>query len=473
MGQEIDRDQFSEDDFRRFAGHLEAETRLLGEWLEAGAFLRSGPVAGFELEAWLVDGAERPAPVNEDFLARSDPALTTYELARFNVELNASPRPLVGHALELMHRELAGHWAACEAVAKELGAGLVMTGILPSVRCEDLGVHNMSPLHRYRALNEQVIRLRQGHPMVIDIQGRDHLRLEAPSVMLEAATTSFQIHLQVTPAEAVRVFNAALVLSAPMVAVSANAPYLFGHQLWEETRIPLFEQAVDTHGPGAEPRVCFGSGYAERSLLECFQENLRTYVPILPIDLPDAPQRLPHLRLHNGTIWRWNRPLIGWDEAGNPHLRIEHRVVPAGPTVTDMIANAALFYGLVHHYARVTPAPERQLDFATARANFYAAAREGLGARVHWLGGAEVAVDTLLREALLPAARAGLAELGVDPGDAAEYLGVIEARVASGRTGAAWQRAWVARHGPDMGALTAAYRRRQGTGKPVHEWDLS
>jgi len=297
-------------------------------------------------------------------------------------------------------------------------------------------------------------------------------------VMLEAATTSFQTHWQVTARDAAAFFNAALAVSAPMVAVAANSLLLFGHRLWQETRIPLFEQGVALAGGArannpAYRRVTFGSGYLRDSLLELFIENQTYYPPLLPVDLSAEPvDRCPHLRLHNGTIWRWNRPLLGFAADGTPHLRIEHRVMPAGPSIPDTIANAAFYYGLVHGLARTRLSSGAILDFAQCRANFYAAARDGLRAEVVGLNGRRQLLRQWVLEELLPLARRELLALAMDAADVTDYLEVIAARVASGRTGADWQRRFLSRHGPDWAALTLAYLERQQGGTPVHEWEV-
>jgi gamma-glutamyl:cysteine ligase YbdK (ATP-grasp superfamily) len=295
--------------------------------------------------------------------------------------------------------------------------------------------------------------------------------------MLEAATTSFQLHLKIHPTLAARAYNAAIILSAPMVAASANSPYLFGHDLWDETRVPLFEQSVSVGGlagasQGPLRRVSFGSGFVRESLYECFIENQQHYPVMLPMKYHDGVEQMSHLRLHNGTIWRWNRPLIGFDYDGTPHLRIEHRVVPGGPSIVDVIANAALFFGLMQPLLRQDRPPEQQLDFATARDNFYAAAHHGLGANLTWLDGRRGSAQALLTDELVPMARQGLEMLEIDRNDIDRYLGIIAARVARGQTGTAWQRAWVARHGNDMAAMTNTYRRHQESGLPVHEWPI-
>lgn len=470
MGQEIERTHFSKQDFARFDAALRSETALLGEWLEEGRFHSALPVAGLELEACIVDSDGFAAPWNTGLLEALDNDWVVPELARFNVELNAPPLTLQADALRRLHGDLANTWSACLKAARSMDGSLMTIGILPTLRERELSLENMSDRRRYRALNEQVLRLRNGQPIRIDIEGRQHLRTEHQDVMLESATTSFQVHLQMDQDEAVRLYNAALCASAPVVALAANSPYLFGMDLWDETRIPLFEQAVATHrGP---QRVTLGAGYLRESVFECFRDNLERFPTLLPMTLGDDPATLDHLRLHNGTIWRWNRPLLEVGASQEPTLRLEHRVIPAGPTIVDMVANAAFFYGLVFALGRGPTPPEHLLAFERVRDNFYRAARLGLTAHIDWLDGRRVPVRDLLLEILLPTARYGLEALEMDRTDIDRYLGLCRARVMSGQTGAAWQRAFVNRHRASMAQLTLAYAERQDSGKPVHEWTL-
>jgi len=477
MGQEISASRFKKQDFARFEKRLAEETSLLREHFEQQALSTRHAVGGFELEAWLVDRHGKPAPINEEYLALlGDTALYSPELSRFNVEINSTPMPLQGDVLGRMHTELQRNWGRCREVAQQLDADLVMIGILPTVEDTMLSLVNMSRMERYRALNEQVLRLRQGRPLELDIVGDEHLQALHGDVMLEAATTSFQIHLQVAQEKAVRYYNAMQILSAPMVAISTNSPMLFGKRLWQETRIPLFEQAVAIGGIaggafGPLKRVSFGSGYARNSIMEVFAENAEHFPLLLPVDLGEEISTFSHLRLHNGTIWRWNRPLIGFDDDGTPHLRIEHRVIPAGPTVIDTLANTAFFYGLAYSLAEQPTPPEQLMEFSRARDNFYAAARYGLAAQVTWLDGRRGRIGELLQQLLLQA-RMGLEQLGCEAELNDYYLSIIEQRLLTGQTGSAWQLAYLDRHGNDLNALVSAYLERQDSGKPVHEWTL-
>ncbi len=474
MGDEIEKRYFSADDYSAFRQRLDAETDLLRRVFDEKSFSRRGNTVGFELEAWLVDAACDPFPCNERFLERLDNPLVVPELAAFNVELNGSPTSLSGRVFSRLHDELSSTWSACCETAEEMGAALVTIGTLPTVRESMLCAEHMSSLTRYRSLNDQVVALRDGRPLSVDIDGESPLHTTHGDVMLEAAATSFQIHLQCHPEHAVRDFNASLAVSAPMVAVSANSPFLFGHALWDETRIPLFEQAVDV-GQGQRPRVTFGEGYARESLYEIFEQNRADYRLLMPAVHDAEPREFRHVRFHNGTLWRWNRPLIGFDSDGQIHLRIEHRVVPAGPTLRDCIANSAFYFGLIHGLALDAPPIASSLPFEIARDNFYRCARHGLDADVIWPGTSgtrRVPVRALVVETLLPTARRGLRSVHVPDAEIDDYLDIIGARTDSGLNGATWQRRWIARNGPEPNALVEEYRALQQRNLPVHEWPL-
>ncbi|HWR76798.1 MAG TPA: glutamate--cysteine ligase [Thiobacillus sp.] len=476
MGQEITLTRFSDADVQQFLGRLAEETASLHRFAEAGGFADARYIAGFELEAWLLDHAGFPNPVNEAYLRKLNDPLVVPELSRFNVELNAPPIEMGAGVLSALEASLRLTWERCQQVAHGMDAVLAMIGILPTIRDSDLCLANISAMKRYGALNEQVLQQRNGAPIRIDIQGQDHLQTHRPDVMLEAATTSFQLHLQVPFKQAAHYYNASLVTCAPLLAAGVNSPLLFGHRLWQETRVPLFEQAVELGGYAglAEPairRVTFGRDYVSDSLLELFQENLEQYPALLPVQLEEAPERFPHLRLHNGAIWRWVRPLIGFDEAGHAHVRLEQRVLPSGPSVLDMVANAAFYYGLVHALARRGEAV-RDLGFADARSNFYAAARHGLEAELVWLDGRRQPARELILETCLPLARRGLRAFGLSDAESERYLGVVEARTRSGQTGAQWQLRQLEATQGDAHRMMNDYLENQRSGAPAHEWRI-
>ncbi|MGD9659467.1 MAG: hypothetical protein AB7U61_17810 [Methylocystis sp.] len=465
MGEEIKTTGFTRADKARFSGRLAQETDLARTLYEQGRFSRDDHMVGFEIETWIVDHSYAPSSINQNVLETLNHPLVVPELSRFNLELNCTPFRLTGDALTQAHQSLTRLWATCNDVAHRLDANLVLIGTLPTIRDSDLTLANMSPLNRYYALNREVLRQRGGQPLHVNIAGRDRLASVHTDVMLEAATTSFQIHLKAPADLAHLYYNASVAASGPILAACGNAPFLFGKALWEETRIPLFEQAVKVPGPA---RVSMGSGYATRSLIEIFEENLRDYDALLPMAFDDPPEAMRHLRLHNGVIWRWNRPLIGFDESGAPHLRIEHRILPAGPTFIDMLANAALYLGLARMLA-MSGDGAGGLAFNDAKRNFYAAARFGLDAKLNWPGAGQIEADRLLLERLIPDASTGLRDLGVAEDG---FLDIIEARVRTRQTGAAWQRKALEARDGDLYGLMAAYCERQRSGAPVHQWEI-
>ena len=477
MGQEIDSTHFTEENFARFHQYLQAETQALIELIDNQQCSTCGPVAGFELEAWLLTPSMTPAAQNTEFLTRLNNPLACLELAKFNIELNNHPQPLTGNIFSQMQHELEQTWNQANNIASTMKLKLAMMGILPTLQPSDLNLGNMSDQNRYRALNEQILAQR-GKPIHMDIVGRQHLSFDHHDVMLESAATSFQLHLQVPLHRAVQTYNASILASAPLVAVSANSPYLFAADLWAETRIPLFEQSIDVGGyngarHGPLHRVSFGSGYARHSIAECFQENLHHFPALLPILFDSDRHQFEHLRLHNGTIWRWNRPLLGFDDDSTPHIRIEQRVVPAGPSIIDTIANAVFFYGLTEALSQELDRSLPALAFAQARDNFYQVARHGLSTHIIWLDGKKTRIRTLLLEQLIPQARQGLKNLSISITDADFYLNVIQQRVTTGITGAEWQRRYIARHGDNFSGLTRAYLDHQNRAHPVHEWTLN
>ncbi|HLO20526.1 MAG TPA: hypothetical protein VK192_08530 [Sphingomicrobium sp.] len=439
----------------------------------AGDCSNAGPLIGLELEVWLIDHNFFPAPHNQSFLERLGDPLVVAELSQFNIEINAPVERIEGRGLQRMHAHLSGTMRRCAENAHQDVDTVIAIGTLPTLRQQDLSLEAMTPSHRYFALNREAMRLRGGMPLNIDIDCaspvEDHFLACFKDVMLEAASTSFQLHLQVPPDVISRNYNASVLLSAPLVAIAANSPFLFGQPLWKETRIAIFEQSLQqTHGP---QRVTLGNAYVGKDITELFEENLNDYAVMLPVEAADPVRCYSCLRLQNGTIWRWVRPIVGFDADGTPHVRIEQRVLPAGPSVVDMIANAALYFGAVHMIARKLDDVEADLPFALARENFYEAARRGLGAEIHWLGGlGKRPIRDVLSE-LVPLAAEGLAEQGMDDDLIDHYLDIISCRLAAGRNGAEWQLAHFDRYG-DLHKLTAAYVENQRTGRPVHEWSL-
>ena len=476
MGDEVRSSYFTQRDADRFRDALERETSLLERLFQGDAFDNETYRVGFELEAWLIDLDCYPLPHNEAYLERINTPYCLPELSQFNVEFNIDPTEVGPGMLHGLHKQLTELWAHAAAVGETMDLKLGMIGILPTIQERDLTPRSMSRMNRYQALNERVMELRMRRPLQIDIRGRDRLYGLHDDVMLESACTSFQVHVQIPQSKAAAAYNASLVLQAASVAVSGNSPFLFGMDLWDETRIPLFEQAVcldgmtPKHG-GRIGRVSNGSGYARESLMEFFQENRTAFPVILPQPFDSADEELRHVRLHNGTIWRWTRPLLGGDP-GRLSLRIEHRVVAAGPTEIDMVANLAFIVGMLMGVLETGADLAGKIPFRVAQENFYRCAKDGLDARVLWSDGREHPVDELLLRSLLPLARRGLAASGLGEEEINRYLDIVENRVRCKGTGANWMRIRRRVCQGDLRALVGTYLRNQQLGRPVHQWPL-
>lgn len=473
MGQEISFSQFDQADFDRFYQKLKLETVLLKKMIKQKACSTRAPVAGFEIEAWILDKNLRPAPINDSFLSSLNNPLAFAELAKYNIELNSTPTPIAGNVFSRMLKQLDSTWDNAFQHAEALNHKLAMIGTLPTLSQRDITLANMSDLNRYHALNEQILQSR-GKPINLDIIGTEHLKFDHHDVMLESATTSLQIHIQLALDSAHHFYNASIIASAPIVAICANAPYLFGKDLWHESRIPLFEQAIETGGyngaaQGPIKRVSFGTAYARESIFECFTENLEHFPVLLPANLGSDAEAFEHLKLHNGTIWRWNRPLIGFDEDGTPHIRVEHRVPAAGPSTLDSIANAAFFYGLAKNLSDEIAEKGLSLPFSQAKDNFYQAARYGVDSHVIWLDGNKYRLHTLIKNELIPRAILGLKSLGVTTCDTEDFLDIILQRLNNKQNGCQWQRQFI-QSNPDFTAMTQSYLKNQQSGKPVSEW---
>jgi gamma-glutamyl:cysteine ligase YbdK (ATP-grasp superfamily) len=488
MGQDVDAREFSREDRTQYRAKvrrcLDVFARMLGEH----DFSVEHTQVGIEIEFNLIDAHGDPALKNAEALAAiADPDFQT-ELGLFNIEINVPPARIAGDGLVTLQAALRDDLNAAQDKASKVDAHLLMIGILPTLQEGHFSRDAISANPRYHLLSEQILAAR-GEDIEIVIDGVDRLDTTADTIIPEAACTSTQLHLQVEPEEFAPMWNAAQAIAAVQVGIGANSPFLLGQQLWHETRIALFEQATDTRSEelkaqGVRPRVFFGERWIT-SVFDLFEENVRYFPALLPIVDDEDPvveleagrvPNLQELRLHNGTIYRWNRPI--YDVAdGRPHLRIENRLLPAGPTVVDTMANAALFYGLV----KVMGASERpvwsQLSFRAAEDNFHQAARAGIDADTYWPGVGTVAIRELALRQLLPLAHAGLEQMGVDTEVRERLLGVIEQRCITGRNGATWlieefahqSRTASDRHAA-MRSTTLAYEEHMHSGEPVHTW---
>lgn len=481
MGQDIPADHFTDADFAEFSRLLSAETATARKWARQGKFAEEPIRIGGELECCLADRAFLAAPRNEEFLREMSSPDADAELARFNVEFNAPPIPLSGSPFALLRGHFEKTLARANRAAQRVGARVVAVGVLPTLSPADFSPAMMTDKPRYRALLSRVAAVAR-RPITVRISEGESLSISTESILLEAATTSFQIHLQVAEPRSAASYNAAQALCAPMVALAANSPFFFGRKLWMETRVPVFEQALfqrfgrkkmsDTRRMDS----FFGVKYVGRSITEIFSRNLRRHPVLLPFVQRGDRANLPHLALHNGTIWRWNRPVVGFEEDGRPSLRIEHRALPSGPTVADCAANAAVFVGatlsLTDDFS-ARPA-ESILPFETLRRNFYVCARDGINAELTWLDGRRVLARELFLRDLLPRAEKALLQNGVSRDDVSEHLEIIRGRAMSGRNGASWQAAFAEKHGggaAGMAAMTRRYWELQREGSPAHLWE--
>lgn len=473
---------------RTFTKALLRDLKALERMVASGLFEEGVRRFGTEQEVFLVNRGWRPAMVAMELLERLGGPPYTPELARFNLEMNLEPHRLEGTCFRDAQEDLEGLLQRLREAAEQEGARVVLTGILPTLVKSDLTLDSITPKPRYYALAEAMDRMRGG-AYRLRIEGTDELHIEHDSVMLEACNTSCQVHLQVSVDEFPRLYNAAQVVTAPVLAASVNSPLLFGKRLWAETRIALFQQSLDTrsatlHLRELSPRVRFGDQWVRESVTELFQEDIARFRVILsapvdedPVEVLDAGgiPALRALQLHNSTVYRWNRPCYGIRN-GKPHLRIECRALPSGPTVLDEMANAALWVGSVLGVAERYGDVTRAMEFDDAKANFLAASKLGLKAALSWMDGEPVAAPRLILDTLLPLAREGLESCGVDGDDISRYLGVVRDRVESGATGAEWTLRSLANmrdqgtRAERLAALTAAMDRRQWEGAPVHEW---
>ncbi|MCC7020047.1 MAG: CBS domain-containing protein [Ardenticatenales bacterium] len=490
MGTHDVSDALDGDNLRRFTRRLLADLRALETMIDGGQIETCVRRIGAEQEVFLVDAAWRPALAGLDVLARTDDPHFTTELGLFNVELNLDPQIFTGDALAQLERQLDDLFGRLRAACAQLGVRPILVGSLPTMRKSDVGPEAMTPVRRYALLGEALHRLRGGH-FDFHIKGIDELIVTHDSFMLEACNASFQVHFQVDPAGFANAYNVAQVVAAPVLAVGANAPLLFGRRLWHETRIALFQQSIDTrssadHLRERSPRVTFGNRWVDRSVLELYREDVVRFRALLG-EMHDedpfaelAAGRVPRLRalsLHNSTVYRWNRACYGVTD-GKPHLRIENRVLPSGPTVVDEIANAALWLGLVTAITEDCDDVRRHIAFADAKANFFQAAQHGLNAQLQWLDGETVPAAELVADRLVPLAASGLRAAGIDAADIDRLLGIIHRRATSGQNGARWQLRSLAgldasgrgTPGERLNALVGAMAERQEEGTPVAEW---
>lgn len=475
---------------RRFVKSVLADLDALERMLDEGLIETGVRRVGAEQEFVLADASWRPAPVGIEVLDQLDDPQFTTELARFNVEYNMPPLPLEAGCLRAMEEKLHAAVDRVREACREVGARVVLTGILPTMQTGDVTEKNITPRARYYALIESLRRLRGGRYQA-HFSGADELFIQHDSVMLEACNTSAQFHFQVGPGEFAKLYNAAMAAAGPVLAAATNSPILFGKRLWRETRIALFQQAADTRHVGEvveerQPRVRFGNRWVRDSVVELFREDISRYRVVVAMEAEeDAMEilrrggipKLRALQTHNSTVYRWIRPCYGVCD-GVAHLRIENRILPSGPTVHDEVASAALWFGLISGIVDAYGDVTESLTFDAAMGNFLGAARLGLDAHMEWVDGRRCTARDLLLKELIPLARRGLSSSGLVGDEIDAYLGTIEKRVDSGQTGADWMLRSIAAMGDapvpaKLAAITTGMWTRERERKPVHEWSLA
>ena len=476
---------------KKFVAAILKDMKALDLMLERDMFERGTMRIGAEQEFCLVDKHLKPAMIALEVLELLDDPHFTTELALFNLEANLDPIKFTGDALSRMENQLYGLLQKADQIALDHGARILLTGILPTIRKSDLEFENITPYRRYHALNEAMIKQRGGD-FEFNIKGTDELITKHNSMLFEACNTSFQVHLQIDPDELVDKYNWAQAIAGPVLAACTNSVLLFGKRLWDETRIAVFEQTVDLKNmknPEREikSRVDFGTGWLESSITEIFQHDVAYYKLLLAGDIEeDAMEalrdgkipKLTALSLFNGTIYKWNRACYGITD-GKPHLRIENRYIPAGPTVIDEMANTAFWLGLMEGMPDDIGNISDLMDFDHAKLNFIKAAQMGLGAQFRWTDGDRYTAQDLIINKLLPRARQGLEKMKIDAHDIDKYLNIIEARVVNHQTGSIWasqsftELRRTAGIEESMMAVTAGMLKRQQSGQPVHTWSYA
>ena len=449
---------------------------------------------GAEQEMVLVDSKTyKPATIAMEALdLMKDLPWVETELAKFNLETNLTPRVFEGACLSLMETENRDKLNKIEEVVNTMGANVVLTGILPTLRKFDMEMHNLTPKKRYRALMEAINAQLLGSAYELRLVGIDELIIKHDTPFLEACNTSFQVHLQIAPAEFVKMYNIAQTLAAPVMAIAANSPLVFGRRLWHESRIAMFQQALDTrssrdHLRERSARVSFGNDWLQKSVLEIYREDIARFRVLISGDVEEdalaliEQGKVPKLRalqVHNSTIYRWNRPCYGISDTGKPHMRIENRVLPAGPSVIDEFSNAAFWLGCMIGMSQEVDDITRHISFDDVRDNFGKAARFGIDSKFTWFSDKKIsAVDLTLNE-LIPLAREGLKSRNIATADIDRYLGVIETRARQHMNGARWiLRSYTKlkqESAPDeaLTVLTSAIVENQKDNVPVHEWEL-
>lgn len=474
MGQEVTKNSFDLQAEKIFLKKLKEETKHFKNLIKNPSKFTKGKLkCGYELEAWLVDSHCRPADKSVEFLKKLNDGQVTPELSKFNFEINGTPFFLKKDYVHNLKDDIQNFFNRCTNTAYLHQSNVLLIGTYPDFCSDDMSENNITPSNRYKVLNDRILDLRKG-PAQISIEGKDELKMELSNILFESQATSLQIHLQVELNEAKNFYNASILASPFMAALCANSPFACGKELWHESRIPIFEQSISLNSKlnGKDVgRVSMGHDFVKKCISELFDLNLHYHV-LLPEVSNVSTDSLKHLKFHNGTIWRWNRPLIDFSPNGEPHIRIEHRVPSAGPTTKDVKANILFFVGLVHAFKNILKSNEI-IDFETNNKNFYEAAKNGLNAQITWIDGEKIQISDFIGNNLVDLVKQELIMLGNDPLEIDDLIeNVIKKRALNKQNGAQWQIDFIKKHGKDFSKMLDRYIKFQNKNIPVYLWPI-
>lgn len=467
--------RISREEYAEFDVHLQEETDLLEQWFAQGRFSERELEAGSEIEFFLLDNNYLPSPDNMAFINKVNEKFLIPEIGKAHLEINSTHTPLTKDCLNILHQDILRCWKKCCGIAQENDVHLALIGSLPTATEAHQKLNFLTQNDRYKILSSTTMEQADNQSLTLDIKGKETLKIQPAYLTINGLISAFQLHIQIGLNQSVRYYNTVQAISGPMMALCCNSPFMSGRNVWADTRIFIFDEimTIPRLDRSRGFKCClFGTGYLKDSFYEMFEENNRFFPRLMPLTIKNAaPEEMRHVRLQNGVVYRWNRPVIDFNSAGIPHLRIEHRGPSSGPTVIDMIANAAFFYGIINYLALNTSPVEYLLPFTHARNNFFNAARYGMEAEFTWFLGKQLTAAKLLKE-LLPLAAKGLQTLGIIQEDVDYYLNIIEQRIKTKTNGSDWQRRFVDKYGRDFHAMMASYLQNQYSELPIFQWKI-
>ncbi|MGQ3889586.1 glutamate-cysteine ligase family protein [Legionella sp. CNM-1927-20] len=461
--------------YQEFDKRLLAETNLLEKWFIEQIFIERELEAGSEIELFLLDNQYNPAPYNLDFIKKVNQSALIPEVGAAHLEINTRHVHLYKDGLSKLHQSILSFWRKCCNIARQNQYHLALIGTLPTATGKHIDIKYMTNKKRYHLINDSIQDQCAGQPILINLLGAEHLKFPLYSLTVNGLISAFQIHIQVGLSQSVKYYNIAQAIAGPMLALACNSPFILGKHIWADSRVFLFEQAMTLprFDRASGFKCCFfGIGYLKNSFFELFDQNYHFFPRLIPeVSYKSPKDKMFHVRRQNGVIYRWNRPVIDFNDKGQPHLRIEHRGLSSGPTIIDMIANATFFYGLLSYFSLQSTPIEYLLPFCLAKRNFFEAARYGFDAKFVWFLGKKINAFLLLKE-LLPLARQGLLALGINYDDIELYLSIIDERITKRMNGSAWQCQFIDKYGRDFHNMLDSYLNNQYQELPIAQWTI-